>query len=451
MPFSENPRAAFLSLRAWRTRLLFWSGAVAVGIAAVGFAAGAEVANEGFRALVARWPWVPLVLTPAGLAAITWVTQRWFAGTEGSGIPQVIAALGMYDEAARSRILSLRAAGAKILLTIAGLLCGASIGREGPTVHVGAAILHSVRRLAPQPRHELEKGLILAGGAAGIAAAFNTPLAGLIFAIEELSRSFEERTSGIILIAVIAAGITALVLQGSYTHFGRTDAVLPGLSAWLAVPVCGVLGGLLGGLFSRALIEASRRMPAVLRRRPVLLAAGAGTGLALVGLASDHSVWGTGYGEAHRLISGEGTVDPGFPFWKMAATLLSYLSGIPGGIFAPSLAAGAGLGADIAQWFPEIPPEAVVILGTAGYFTGVVQTPITAFVIILEMTAGTGMLLPLMTTAFVAYGTSRLVCPEPIYRALARTFLERLGPGAADPPQRPRPPTPDGRGEAGYP
>lgn len=442
--FGDTPHASFLSLRAWRTRLIFWASAVAVGVAASVFALGAEHANHAFRALVTRWPWAPVVLTPAGLALIAWATRRWFAGIEGSGIPQTMAALGMYDEAARGRILSLRAAAAKVALTLGGLLCGASIGREGPTVHVGAAILYSVRRLALPPRHEIERGLILAGGAAGVAAAFNTPLAGLIFAIEELSRSFEERTSGIILIAVIVAGLAALALQGNYTYFGRATATLGSAPAWLAVPVCGIVGGLLGGLFSRALVTGVRRMPAALRARPVLLAALAGLGLAAVGLLSGHTAWGTGYEEARRLVNGEGPADPAFPFWKMLATLLSYFSGIPGGFFAPSLAAGAGLGANMASWFPGVPAAAIVILGMAGYFTGVVQTPITAFVIIMEMTAGTAMLLPLMTTAFIAYGTSRLVCPEPVYRALARTFLERLGPGAAEPPQRPRPPTPDG-------
>jgi len=430
MPLSgEDPRTAFLSLRAWRTRLAFWAGGALLGAAAVAFAVGAEHANAAFRLVVERWPWAPVLMTPLGLAAVAWATKRWFAGTEGSGIPQAMAALEMYDGAQRARLLSLRAALGKIGLTLAGMLCGASIGREGPTVHVGAGILYSIRGLVPQPRHEIERGLILAGGAAGIAAAFNTPLAGLIFAIEELSRSFEERTNGIILVAVIVAGLASLVLQGPYTYFGQTPATLPPtLEGWLAVPVCGVVGGLLGGVFSRGLIWGTRHLPRPLAARPVLLAALAGAGLVAVGFASGHTAWGTGYEEARRLVDGAAAADPTYPFWKMAATWLSYLSGIPGGIFAPSLSVGAGLGADIAHWFPATPAAAVVILGMAGYFTGVVQTPITALVIIMEMTAGSGLVLPLMTTAFIAYGTSRLVCPEPIYRALARTFLERQPP-----------------------
>jgi H+/Cl- antiporter ClcA len=116
---------------------------------------------------------------------------------------------------------------------------------------------------------------------------------------------------------------------------------------------------------------------------------------------------------------------------KMLATLFSYLSGIPGGIFAPSLATGAGLGAQIAGWLPNLPVSAVIILGMVGYFTGVVQTPITAFVIVMEMTDNQDLLLPLMATAFVAYVTSRLVCPKPIYRVLALGFLPAVA-GSAD-------------------
>jgi H+/Cl- antiporter ClcA len=108
---------------------------------------------------------------------------------------------------------------------------------------------------------------------------------------------------------------------------------------------------------------------------------------------------------------------------KMLATTFSYLSGIPGGIFAPSLATGAGVGVELAHWMPAVPAAAIIILGMVGYFTGVVQTPITAFVIVMEMTDNHALLLPLMATAFLAFVTSRLVCPDPIYRALARNFL----------------------------
>ena len=118
-------------------------------------------------------------------------------------------------------MLSARIAVGKILLTLLGLASGASIGREGPTVQVGASIMYALGRLLRLPRLELQRALVLAGGAAGIAAAFNTPLAGVVFAIEELSHSFEARTSGTVLTAVVIAGITTLALVGNYTVFRR--------------------------------------------------------------------------------------------------------------------------------------------------------------------------------------------------------------------------------------
>lgn len=415
-----------LSARGWHTRLVFWSGAVMVGLVATLFALASEQANGLLKQLVEYSPYLPLVVSPALLMLVAWLTFRFFPGAQGSGIPQTIAALEMRDDEARNWLLSLRVAFGKILLTCMGLMAGASIGREGPTVHVGAAIMHSLGRIARFPLHFLDRGLILAGSAAGIAAAFNTPLAGIVFAIEEMSRSFEERTSGTMLTAVVFAGVTAVAIEGNYTYFGSTPVELKLGSAWLAILVCGVAGGILGGLFSYSLIRLSRWVRPAQHRHPVLIAGGCGLVIAVIGLASGGTTFGTGYHEASQLVTGTNTeeLSHGFPYLKLLATIASYLSGIPGGIFAPSLATGAGLGAHISPLFADTPMTAIVILAMAGYFAGVVQTPITALTIVMEMTASQTMLLPIMATAFIAYLVSRAICREPIYRALAAAFLE---------------------------
>jgi len=423
---------ALLSPDAWKIRVLFWLGAVIVGLVASGFAIVAEDANRGFNRLIEVSPYLAFIVCPLGLVLVSWLTERLFPGSQGSGIPQSIAALQMVEHTSRSAVLSFRIAFGKILLTLLGLLSGASIGREGPTVHIGAAIMFSLGRFARFPHHYMDKGLILAGGAAGIAAAFNTPLAGILFAVEEMGRSFEERTSGVLLTAVFLAGVTAIVVQGNYSYFGSTAAVLAPSQLLVPVLACGIAGGLLGGLFSTALIQGSRRLAPLMQRRPALVALGCGLGIAGVGLLSGNTAYGTGYDEARAIITGEGNMPGNYPYMKMLATLLSYLSGIPGGIFAPSLATGAGVGAEIANWLPGLPVSAIIILGMVGYFTGVVQTPITAFVIVMEMTDNQELLLPLMATAFVAYVTSRLVCPEPIYRVLALSFLPLVAPAESE-------------------
>lgn len=417
------------SLKIWLHRMLFWGGAVLVALAAMLFERTSTLGNHLFSQAIAIHPALAFVITPLGFVGVLWLTRRVFPGAQGSGIPQTIAAMKLPVLADRNSVLSLRLAAGKVLLTSLGLCVGASVGREGPTVQIGAAIMHALGRWIRLPIQEIDRTLILAGGAAGIAAAFNTPLAGIVFAIEELSRSFEERTSGTVLTTVIVSGVTAMAVVGNYTYFGRTDAVLDLAAAWRPVLICGICGGLLGGLFARILIAVALGLPGRagqwVKDHPFVFAALCGLGMAVLGMTSGNSIYGTGYEEAKGLIEGKSELSASFGLMKLAATMLSYVSGIPGGVFAPSLAVGAGLGANLAPWLPGAPIGALAILGMVGYFTGVVQAPITAVVIVMEMTSSQSLTLPLMAAAVIAYGVSRLVCPNPMYRTLAKAFIER--------------------------
>ena len=431
----KRHRVSLLSARMWLRHMLFWGGAVGVGLAATAFALGSDYAHVLFRQALAFSPWLPLLITPLTLAGVAAITQRYFKGAEGSGIPQTIAAIRMPDGAERDRVLSLRLAVGKALLTCVGLAGGASVGREGPTVQIGAALLYNLRWLMRFPRHLMERGLIVAGGGAGVAAAFNTPLAGIVFAIEEMARSFEERSSGTLLTAVIIAGLAAVYVQGNYTYFGATNAALIGASGWLGVLLCGLAGGVLGGGFSRVLLAFSRhglpgRAGQFMRTYPVRFAAICGLLLALIGLASGGAVYGSGYEEAKHLLEGTGTVSAEFGLWKMLATFVSFVSGIPGGLFAPSLSAGAGIGQAVANLVTQADAGALVVIGMAAYFAGVVQAPITAFVIVMEMTDNHDMVVPLMLATLLATAVSRMICPRPLYKALADNYLARARPAA---------------------
>ncbi len=194
------------------------------------------------------------------------------------------------------------------------------------------------------------RGLILAGSAAGIAAAFNTPLAGIVFAIEEMGRSYQSRTNGIVLSAVILSGLAAIGLVGNYTYFGVTDAKIGSGSDWFLVVACGVVGGGLGAGFSWAALRTIRRLRRWLQpdplKRTLAFAGACGLAVALIGLASGGKTFGTGYDQARSAI--EGNALPIFFFAeKLAAGLISMVSGIPGGIFAPSLSVGAGIGSTL--------------------------------------------------------------------------------------------------------
>lgn len=420
----------------WRRRLLFLVGGICVGLAAVLMAKLADGAQDVFRRILAVSPLIALVLTPLGFGLAALLARTVFPNSQGSGIPQVIAARHTRDPALRHALISLRVAFGKIVVMGLGLLCGAAAGREGPTVQVGAAIMAAVGRLTP----ERLPGLILAGGAAGVAAAFNTPLAGIVFGIEELGRTYEARATGLIVAAIVAAGLTSLWLVGNYTYFGTTDASLALGGSWLLVIVLGVVGGLGGGLFSRIVILFGRGLPGRpglwIGRRPIAFAMLCGLGVALCGLASDGAVYGTGYEEARAILHGDAQARLDFAPLKFAATVLSSISGIPGGLFAPSLAVGAGLGAALRDVFAEVPIGALVLIGMVSYLTGVLQAPITSFVIVTEMTQNHDMVIPLMIAALVADAASKLVCRGGLYHVLAEQILARAHP-AADPPAEP--------------
>lgn len=427
--FRETAR---ITTTEWRRKLIYWGGSVMVGVVAISFALLADDAAKLRSGLIAGHPWWMLVLSPAGLALSIWLTRTFFRGAQGSGIPQAIACMHLHDAKVVNRVLSLRIAGAKILLTCLGLLSGASIGREGPTVQVGAAIMNSVGRFIHLGDAVSRRALVLTGGAAGVAAAFNTPLAGIVFGIEELAHSFEQRTSGIVLAGVVLAGVTAIALVGNYTYFGHTEAVVPVGASWLAVFACGLLGGIAGGSFSAILIRASRGLPgaagAFIRQRPVAFAALCGLAIAIIGLVSDGATYGTGYAQARSLIQGEQQYPASYFILKYIVTIISYCSGIPGGLFAPSLSVGAGMGGWIAQFLPHTTPGAVVLLGTVAYFSAVVQAPLTATVIVMEMCDNQQVTLALLASSFLAFGVSRMICKQPLYGALAERFLRTVAP-----------------------
>ena len=423
----RRSRKQLTSAQVWRTRGVFLAGAILVGVSASLLALGADWASERFLHLVEGRPWLPFVVTPLGLAFIVWLTRSFFPGAEGSGIPQAIAALHLKRHRhLRHRLLSVRIALGKGIMIVLGLLSGASIGREGPTIHIAASISFALTRFARFPHYDISRGLILAGGAAGLAAAFNTPLAGVMFAIEEMAKTFEEKTNGTVFTAVIIAGITALAINGNYAYFGSVDTVIHLPQVFAVVMVTGLVGGLAGGSFSALLVYGGRRIRPWRNAHPYLMAAAIGLLLALVGLLSGGQTWGTGYHEAKAALLGAEEMDGSFPLFKYLATVLSYWSGIPGGIFAPSLSIGAGLGSEMAGWFPDTDVSTVALLGMAAYFTGVVQTPLTAVIIIMEMTDNQNILLPVMAVALIADGVSKLISPQPIYRALAEDFIRDL-------------------------
>ena len=338
----------------------------------------------------------------------------------------------------RAWLASLRVSLHKIALVSGGLLAGLSIGREGPSVQVAAGVmLHSRRWLRSDSGMSLH-ALLVAGGAAGMAAAFNAPLAGVVFAIEELSRTLESRNSGLIIAAIVLAGLMGVSAFGNVTYFGVIkvpplgwDTVLPGL---LVALVCGALGGLFTRLMVASLTGSSPdRFSRWRKMYPIRFAACIGLAIAVIGLATGGGTYGSGSDAVRDMLAGGGETSQLFMPLKFVATWLTAWSGVPGGIFAPSLSIGAGIGHQVAAWSgPEI-SAALIAMGMAGFLAAATQAPLTAFIIVMEMIDGRAMVLSLMATAMVASLVSRLIT-RPLYPALADFMLRQLPASPAAPP-----------------
>ena len=425
--------ASLSSLR-WRTRITLWLAALSAGLLVVGFARLAEWALALFAQLVAGRPWLPLLLTPAVGMLTVWLTQRHFAGSQGSGIPQVIAATRLAAQGKSvAGLLSMRIAGGKIGLGALALVGGFSAGREGPSVQVAASVMHAAHRWLPHARALRAQDLILAGGAAGVAAAFNTPLAGIVFAVEELGRRLETRTSGVLVSTIIVSGMVAVALLGNYSYFGHLKVAA--LDRFIALPivVAGLVCGIAGGLFSRLMLSPLAHKEARLwrwrARRPVVFAGLCGLVVALVGWAGGGLSFGSGYQVTAQVTAGEIVLPWHAPLTRFAATLVSYYSGIPGGIFAPSLAVGGAIGSNLAQLFgATVSTSALVALCMAGFLAAVTQAPITAAIIVMEMIDGHAMVISLMAVALIAKAVSSRLGPE-LYQQLATGFYPERDPG----------------------
>jgi H+/Cl- antiporter ClcA len=357
---------------------VFLGGAVCVALFSLLFALIAEKMLEWNRGITHAYWWSALLMLPLAFALIRWLTIKLAPEARGSGIPQVMAAMNMPVCEEQTRLVSMRQAMWKIVLTAAGLLAGASIGREGPSVQVGAAAMLAWGKWW-QKRPRLGVGfrpeaLIAAGAAGGLAAAFNTPLAGVVFAIEELGKGSVVRWDRLVMSAVLGAGFISLALVGNNPYFQLNEAIHVMQISWPAIVSCALINGVLGGLFAKALLIGPsgwlpKRHCAWPQRHPIWFAAICGLLVAFLGMLTGGATYGTGYEQAAALLNGQ----PGdsmrcSALQNWARRFCPTLAGIPGGIFTPSLAIGAGIGDNIAHLLPMAPRigQLIALLSMAG-------------------------------------------------------------------------------------
>lgn len=428
----------------WVDRAIVLAYGALAGVVVVAFTLLSHMAFDFFGGLYGQAPLLALLWTPLVTAGIVWLTRHFVPAAGGSGIPQVVAALepGL-DAAGRRWFVSLKLSAAKVLLGSAGLLGGLSVGREGPSVQVAAGVmLHCQRWFRHRQSMVSPHALLVAGGAAGIAAAFNAPLAGVVFAIEELSRRMESRYSGVILASIVLAGLIGVSAFGNTAYFGTVQVPPLGWSTLLPGVAVAVLAGLAGGVFSRLMIvsltgSSGDRFTAWRRRHPVRFAAAVGLAIAVIGLATGGQTFGSGTEAARDLLHGQvHEAASVYGLLKFVTTWLTAWSGVPGGIFAPSLSVGAGIGYNVSALAGGEVNTALIAMGMAGFLAAVTQTPLTSFIIVMEMIDGRPMVLSLMAVAMTSAAISRMIS-RPLYATLAAFMLAQWRASQASAAARP--------------
>ncbi len=401
----------------------FWLAAILSSCAGVLFDKVVHATQKLFQTFYALHPVYMLVATPVLFILATWVVVRFAPNARGSGIPQALKAtrlsLGHHQTALKSGLISLRTATVKVISTLIGLLAGASIGREGPTVQVSTAIFAWIGARTKKifPYVEFHSYLV-AGSAAGVSAAFNTPLAGISFALEEMAEGSFSQIKHSVMVSVILAGITTQVLVGNYVYFGKPQLESPEVLILLPAIAIGLLGGMLGGIFAKSLAFPFWGKLEVKWWHKALFC---GAIVAITNWISQGRSAGTGYDITKAFMdSPNDHLNWGFPLSKIVTSVFSFLSGMAGGIFSPSLAIGAGIGASFANSLGFASSKACALLGMAAFFSGVVQAPLTAVIILMEMTEVHTLIIPIMISAFIGQGVSKLIMPTSLYHYLAR-------------------------------
>lgn len=402
-----------------------WIGAIIVGICAVLYARLIAALQALYFQHFSSHPYWVSALSPVAFIGATFLVKQFAPHAKGSGIPQVLEAIEEANESSsaphvwHSPLVSLRTAFFKILSSSLGILGGASIGREGPTVQIAASSFAWVGRRTKRwvPSVNLQSYLV-AGAAAGVAAAFNTPLAGITFALEEIMGGAFGTFRQTLMLAVIIGGVTSQALLGDYLYFGHPALLKP--SIWLTPQalLLGLIGGVFGGLFAKLLAYPGlARLPKKWWPRALVC----GAVCAAIGLLTNGDTAGSGYEVTQRalLATSPDAANIFFPVLKLVTTVLSYLSGMAGGIFSPCLSIGAGLGLTVAKLFHFENFRSCALLGMVAFFSGAVQAPLTAVIIVTEMTDEHILILPFMIAAFLSHGIGKLFMPTPLYHFLA--------------------------------
>ncbi len=387
------------------------------------FLASSDYAQHTFKHLIASKPYLSFAITPVVFVLIVYIAKYFCHYVQGSGIPQLIAANDSRNKSIREKLLSFRVAIGKIVLIFMGMLGGAPIGIEGPSIHIGASIFFGFNQFIKFKRKLLIHSLIAIGGSAGLIVAFNAPIAGFLFSFEEIGRQLKKQA--LILIAIMSGLVylLAVIYRGNDVYLSDMSAYFIDLVLiWQLLPLA-IFSGILGGLFSKTILYLIKKFMAHTKTKVIVAALILGLIIALFNYLSKGQIAGSGREEVLLMLAGH-QLGGDFVVMKYLSTLSSLASTIPGGLFMPSISIGASIGSEVGHYYSQISPQIIILMAMVAYLSAVIRAPLTSAFVILEMTNTLNLLIPALIIAFIANWVSKQISTPPIYEALAERYLK---------------------------
>lgn len=412
----------------------FWIASLVTGLVAVAYTRLFALAEKGTAYIIHTHVWLFFIITPLCFLVAWWLVRRWAPYSRGSGIPQVMAAIELatpkYNDRVK-KLLSLRVLFIKILSSLIMAFGGGVIGREGPTIQVAGSVFRKINEWLPAwwPRIS-KRNMIMTGAAAGLAAAFNTPLGGIVFAVEELTRTHISYFKTALFTAVIIAGLTAQALLGPYLYLGYPDVSHLSGYIFLCVLLVAIPAGLSGSLMSRWMLKIFRWKDGFrVTRQHVLYIIGCALLIASLAFFVDVRVLGSGKELMTTALFTQDKYNSWYmPLLRIAGSIFSFTTGASGGVFAPALSAGASIGATFSGWLhlSAADTNLLVLAGMVAFLTGVTRTPFTSAILVLEMTDRHNVIFHLMLAGMMASLVAMLVDKHSFYDHLKYQYMHEL-------------------------
>lgn len=412
----------------------FWIASIITGLIAVIYAKLFSIAELGTKYLFENHKWSIIIVTPICFISSWLIVKKISHYSRGSGIPQVMASIELTKSNKShliSKLLNLKVIITKVLSSLVMVLGGGAIGREGPTIQIAASIFQKINSSLPKWWPKVaNRNMIIAGAAAGLAAAFNTPLGGIVFTVEELTKTHISYFKTALFSAVIIAGLTAQAILGPYLYLGYPNASGNTFSIFVALIAVSIITGLTASYMCKIILKIFKWKKRFTHNYyNYIYLALSGIIIALIAFYINKKIFGSGKELMTQLLFTKVKyVEWYTPFLRIIGPIISFSSGAAGGIFAPALSAGASIGSYLAKIFELTDANAnlLILAGMVGFLTGVTRTPFTSAILVLEMTDRHNVIFQLMLVGMVSNIVSLIVDQNSFYDHLKDEYLVEI-------------------------